>query len=104
MNAAGVAAACLDHQLTKVNALVPATIYDLVHDEAITRNARSLRPRVRAPQAWPNPPIGVRDQIRKRLVGTYGMTEAPGVVCIEDPAVPHSGSVRQAVAPLAARL
>ena len=91
MNASGVAAACLDRQLTKVNALVPATIYDLVHDDAITRGMlASLR-------LAGTGAAGLSESLRsafeakfgKRLVGTYGMTEAPGVVCIEDPDVPH---------------
>ena len=91
MNASGVAAACLDRQLTKVNALVPATIYDLVHDDAITRGMlASLR-------FAGTGAAGLSESLRsafeakfgKRLVGTYGMTEAPGVVCSEDPDVPH---------------
>ena len=91
MNASGVAAACLDRQLTQVNALVPATIYDLVHDDAITRGMlASLR-------LAGTGAAGLSESLRsafeakfgKRLVGTYGMTEAPGVVCIEDPDVPH---------------
>ena len=91
MNAFGVAAACLDRQLTKVNALVPATIYDLVHDDAITRGMlASLR-------FAGTGAAGLSESLRsafeakfgKRLVGTYGMTEAPGVVCTEDPDVPH---------------
>ena len=91
MNASGVAAACLDRRLTKVNALVPATIYDLVHDDAITP------PMLASLRLAGTGAAGLSESLRsafeakfgKRLVGTYGMTEAPGVVCIEDPDVPH---------------
>lgn len=91
MNAAGVAAACRDRGLTLVNALVPATIYDLVHDDSIGADAlNSLR-------FAGTGAAGQSEQLRSefeakfglRLVGTYGMTEAPGVVCIEDPDIPH---------------
>jgi len=92
MSAAGVAAACSDRQLSMLNALVPATIYDLVHDEAITPDMlQSLR-------AAGTGAAGLAESLRLafetkfnlRLVGTYGMTEAPGVVCIEDAAAPHT--------------
>jgi len=91
MNAAGVAAACRDRELTRLNALVPATIYDLVHDDTTTPEMlASLR--VAGTGA-----AGLSEHLRsafeakfsRRLVGTYGMTEAPGVVCIEDPDEPH---------------
>jgi acyl-CoA synthetase (AMP-forming)/AMP-acid ligase II len=91
MCASGVAAACRDRALTKLNALVPATIYDLVHDDAITaRMLDSLR--IAGTGA-----AGLSEALRaafeakfgRRLVGSYGMTEAPGVVCIEDPGAPH---------------
>lgn len=91
MNASGVAAACLDRRLTQVNALVPATIYDLVHDDAITRRTlASLR-------LAGTGAAGLSESLRsafeakfsKRLVGTYGMTEAPGVVCSENADAPH---------------
>lgn len=91
MNAAGVAVACRDRQLTRVNALVPATIHDLVHDDGITADMlASLR--VAGTGA-----AGLSEELRaafeakfgRRLIGSYGMTEAPGVVCIEDADVPH---------------
>jgi acyl-CoA synthetase (AMP-forming)/AMP-acid ligase II len=91
MNAAGVAAACRDRRLTMLNALVPATIYDLVHDSAITPTMLSSL-RVAGTGA-----AGLSESLRAafeakfgvRLVGSYGMTEAPGAVCIEDPGIPH---------------
>jgi malonyl-CoA/methylmalonyl-CoA synthetase len=91
MNAAGVAAACRDRHLTRVNALVPTTIYDLIHDDTIApQTLASLR--VAGTGA-----AGLSESLRAafeakfgvRLVGSYGMTEAPGVVSIEDPEVPH---------------
>jgi malonyl-CoA/methylmalonyl-CoA synthetase len=92
MNATGVAAACRDRRLTKLNALVPATIYDLVHDDAITPDMLATL-RVAGTGA-----AGLSESLRsafegkfgRRLIGSYGMTEAPGVVCIEDPTVPHT--------------
>ena len=91
MNAAGVSQACCDRQLTIVNALVPATVYDLVHDDAITSSMLSSL-RIAGTGA-----AGLSESLRSafeakfgvRLVGTYGMTEAPGVVCAEDPDIPH---------------
>jgi acyl-CoA synthetase (AMP-forming)/AMP-acid ligase II len=91
MNARGVASACHDRRLTHLNALVPTTIYDLVHDDAITpRMLASLR--VAGTGA-----AGLSEKLREafeekfgvRLAGSYGMTEAPGVVCIEDLDAPH---------------
>ena len=92
MDAAGVAAACHDLGLSRVNALVPATIYDLVHDDTIPPEAlASLR-------TAGTGAAGLSEALREafeakfgcRLVASYGMTEAPGVVCIEDPDVPHT--------------
>jgi acyl-CoA synthetase (AMP-forming)/AMP-acid ligase II len=91
MNAAGVAAACLDRKLTTLSALVPTKIYDLVHDDTIPPPAlASLR-------LAGTGAAGLSEELRSafeakfgvRLVGSYGMTEAPGVVCIEDADVPH---------------
>ncbi|BBZ14965.1 class I adenylate-forming enzyme family protein [Mycobacterium branderi] len=106
MNAAGVAAACRERRLTMVNALVPATIYDLVHDNTIAPEAlASLR--VAGTGA-----AGLSEDLRSafeakfgvRVIGTYGMTEAPGVVCIEDPALPHiPGGCGKALPHLAVR-
>lgn len=91
MNAAAVAVACRDRRLTMLNALVPATIYDLVHDSTVTPTMLSSL-RIAGTGA-----AGLSESLRcefeakfgVRLVSTYGMTEAPGVVCIEDPNVPH---------------
>jgi malonyl-CoA/methylmalonyl-CoA synthetase len=91
MNAKGVAAACRDRQLTRLSALVPATIYDLVHDDSIAGQALSSL-RVAGTGA-----AGLSEGLRAAfeskfgipLVGTYGMTEAPGAVCVENPALPR---------------
>jgi acyl-coenzyme A synthetase/AMP-(fatty) acid ligase len=91
MNAAGVVAACQRHQLTRLTALVPTTIYDLVHDDTITGTELSTLRTAGTGAA------GLVEELRSafeekfgvRLVGSYGMTEAPGPVCIEDPARPH---------------
>ncbi|WP_329779557.1 class I adenylate-forming enzyme family protein [[Mycobacterium] vasticus] len=91
MNAAGVAAACRDRGLTMLSALVPATIYDLVHDAAISPGAlRSLR-------FAGCGAAGLSEELRSafeakfgvRLIGSYGMTEAPGVVTIERAGTAH---------------
>jgi acyl-CoA synthetase (AMP-forming)/AMP-acid ligase II len=89
--AAAVAAACRDWRLTVLTALVPATIYDMVHDESIAPTALSSLRYAGAGAA------GLSEQVRKafeekfdvRLVFSYGMTEAPGAVCLEDPDADH---------------
>ena len=91
MNAAGVAAACGESHLTTLSALVPATIYDLVHDQAITPDMLSTLRMAGTGAA------GLAETLRSafetkfgvRLIGSYGMTEAPGVLCVEDPDEPH---------------
>jgi acyl-CoA synthetase (AMP-forming)/AMP-acid ligase II len=66
-----------------VSALVPTTIYDLVHDDGIApQSLASLR-------LAGTGAAGLADSLRSafeakfgvRPVGTYGMTEAPGVPC-----------------------
>ena len=91
MNPAGVAAACRDRRLTLLNALVPATIYDLVHDDAIAAGTlSSLRFAGTGAAGLPETLRGdFEAKFGVRLVGTYGLTEAPGVVCTEDPDIPH---------------
>ena len=92
MKAASVAAACRDRRLTKVNALVPATICDLVHDDTIDRTSLSTL-RVAGTGA-----AGLTEELRAefeakfgvRLLGSYGMTEAPGAVCVEGVGYPHA--------------
>lgn len=92
MSAGDVARACRDRRLTMLSALVPATIYDLVHDDSVTsRSLASLR-------LAGTGAAGLSEELRGefeakfgvRLVGSYGMTEAPGVVCLEDAGVPHT--------------
>ena len=91
MNATGVAASCWDRQLTRVNALVPATIYDLVHDDAVvTADLATLRHAgTGAAGLSEDLRVAFETKFGKRLVGTYGMTEAPGVVALEDAAAPR---------------
>ncbi|WP_293047397.1 class I adenylate-forming enzyme family protein [Mycobacterium sp.] len=92
MNAAGVAAACRDRRLSLLNALVPATIYDLVHDDDAIAPGMLSSLRFAGTGA-----AGLTESLRAafeakfgvRLVGTYGMTEAPGVVCSEKPDASH---------------
>lgn len=91
MNAAGVAASCRSWQLTRVNALLPATIYDLVHDDTIvTADLSSLKHAgTGAAGLSEDLRVAFETKFGKRLVGSYGMTEAPGVVALEDAAVPR---------------
>ncbi|MGD1279291.1 AMP-dependent synthetase [Mycobacterium sp. E342] len=92
MNARGVAYACRDRKLTMVNALVPATIYDLVHDDEITADMLASLRVAGTGAAGLSEPLrsAFESKFGRRLIGSYGMTEAPGVVCIEDPEVPHA--------------
>lgn len=91
MNAAGVAAACRDRQLTMVSAFVPTTIYDLVHDDTIASGSLAS---VRAAGTGG---AGLSGELRRAfeakfgvpLVGSYGMTEAPGPVAIERIGIAH---------------
>jgi malonyl-CoA/methylmalonyl-CoA synthetase len=91
MNAAAVARACDEFRLTRITALVPATIYDMVEDDSIPREAlASLR-------MASTGAAGLSEELRAafegkfgvRLIGSYGMTEAPGAVCVEQIDVPH---------------
>lgn len=91
MNASGVAAACERWKLTRLNALVPTTIYDILHDDTISPDALSSV-RIAGTGA-----AGLSEELRAafeakfgvRLIGSYGMTEAPAVVCIESPDRAH---------------
>jgi malonyl-CoA/methylmalonyl-CoA synthetase len=92
MNAAAVAKACSDFHLTRITALVPATIYDMVQDDSIPKEAlASLR-------MASTGAAGLSEELRAafeakfgvRLIGSYGMTEAPGAVCLEQIDVPHA--------------
>ena len=91
MSALGVAAACAEHRLTTLTALVPATVYDLVHDDRIA--PESLATLRYAGTGAANLTEKLRFDFERKfgiaLVGSYGMTEAPGVVCTEDPDEAH---------------
>lgn len=91
LNARGVARACAEHQLTMLSALVPTTIFDLVHDDGIAPDAlRSLR---WAGSGGADLSDGLRaafeDKFGVGVLGSYGLTEAGGVVCMEEPGTPH---------------
>ncbi|MGI9162624.1 MAG: class I adenylate-forming enzyme family protein [Mycobacterium sp.] len=95
LNASGVADACRQLRLTLVNAVVPTTIHDLVCDDAIAAGSLSSLRYAGTGAA------GLSEDLRAsfeakfgvRLCSSYGMTEAPGPVCAEDPAQLHrSGS------------
>lgn len=95
MNARRVAEAVQRRRLTLVTALVPATVYDMVHDDGIGADAlKTLR-------YAGTGAAGLSEDLRAAfeakfgvtLRGSYGMTEAPGPVAVEDPQRPHqSGS------------
>ena len=86
MNARGVALACQSRALTLVTALVPATVYDLVHDDSIDSGMLSTLRYAGTGAA------GLVEELRAAfeskfgivLRGSYGMTEAPGPVAIEE--------------------
>ncbi len=86
-----VAAKCREERLTMVRALVPATVYDMVHDDAIVPDSlASLR------EAGTGA-AGLAETLRAafeakfgiRLSGSYGLSEAPAAVCSEDTGMPR---------------
>jgi len=91
LNARGVARACARDELTMLSALVPTTIYDLVHDDGIAPDSlRSLR--------WAGSGgadlseslrAGFQEKFAVGVLGSYGLTEAGGVVCLEEPGATH---------------
>jgi malonyl-CoA/methylmalonyl-CoA synthetase len=91
MNARGVAEAVQRRRLTLVTALVPATVYDMVHDDEI--GADGLRTLRYAGTGAAGLSEDVRAAFEAKfgviLRGSYGMTEAPGPVAVEDPLQPH---------------
>lgn len=86
LDARGVADACREHRLTMVRALVPATVYDLVHDDGIAPDSLASLREAGCGAA------GLAETLREafeakfgvRLVGSYGLSEAPAAVCHED--------------------
>ncbi len=91
LNARGVAQACARDELTMLSALVPTTIYDLVHDDGISpASLRSLR--------WAGSGgadlseilrAGFEAKFGVGVLGSYGLTEAGGAVCLEEPGAAH---------------
>jgi len=81
-----VASKCREQRLTMVRALVPTTVYDLVHDdEIIPDSLASLR---EAGTGAAGLAETLRDAFEAkfgiRLSGSYGLSEAPAAVCSED--------------------
>ena len=90
-NARGVAQACAGEKLTMLSALVPTTVYDLVHDDGIPANSlRSLR---WAGSGGDDLSESLRSDFEEKfdvsVLGSYGLTEAGGAVCLEEPGAPH---------------
>ena len=91
LNARGVAQACAREKLTMLSALVPTTIYDLVHDDGVSPDSlRSLR--------WAGSGgadlseslrAGFAEKFAIGVLGSYGLTEAGGAVCLESPGSAH---------------
>lgn len=86
LNARGVADACAQKKLSMLSALVPTTIYDLVHDDSISpASLSSLRC---ASSGGADLSESIRDEFEKKFSvpvrGSYGLTEAGGAVCLED--------------------
>ncbi len=90
-NARGVARACAREKLTMLSALVPTTIYDLVHDDAIAADSlRSLRwAGSGGAELSESLRAGFEDKFAVGVLGSYGLTEAGGAVCLEAPGSPH---------------
>jgi len=86
-----VAAACQARQLTLLRALVPATVYDMVHDSEISPDALSSLREAGTGAA------GLAENLRAafekkfgiRLSGSYGLSEAPAALCCEDTGRPR---------------
>lgn len=85
MDGRSVAQACRRNRLTLVSALVPATVFDLVHDDAVEPGMLSTLRYAGTGAA------GLAEELRAAfetkfgvaLCGSYGMTEAPGPVAVE---------------------
>jgi acyl-CoA synthetase (AMP-forming)/AMP-acid ligase II len=95
MDARSVADAVWRYRLQKVRALVPATVYDLVHDDTISADAlRSLTDAGCGAAALPESvQTAFEVKFGVPIVGSYGLTEAPAAVAAEDssrPRVPGS--------------
>lgn len=90
-NATDLVVAVRSRELTLVRALVPATVYDLVHAPGIEPESLCS---LRVAECGAS---GLAEDLRAqfeakfglRLTGSYGLSEAPAVVCREDPAAPH---------------
>jgi acyl-coenzyme A synthetase/AMP-(fatty) acid ligase len=91
MDAHGVADAVWKYRLQKLRALVPATVYDLVHDPGISSDA--LRSLTDAGCGGAALSESLRREFERkfgvRVVGSYGLTEAPAAVAVEDSSFPR---------------
>ncbi len=91
-NATELAAAVRDGGLTRIRALVPAIVYDLVHIPAIKPDSLASLTVAECGAS------GLAEELRgqfeakfaRRLTGSYGLSEAPAVVCHEDAAASHT--------------
>lgn len=70
---------------------VPTVLHDLIHDQSL--DIASLDSLSEVITGGADCPVSVRERFRARfgydLVGSYGLTEAPTIVTIEVPGVPH---------------
>ncbi|MGZ5398031.1 MAG: ANL family adenylate-forming protein, partial [Mycobacterium sp.] len=90
-NATDLAAVVQRCGLTRIRALVPATVYDLVHAPGINPDSLST---LRVAECGAS---GLAEELRAqfeakfglRLTGSYGLSEAPAVVCHEAATSPH---------------
>jgi malonyl-CoA/methylmalonyl-CoA synthetase len=90
-SASAVAAQCRARRLTMVRALVPATVYDLVHDDGINADSLSMLREAGTGAA------GLAESLKTafeakfgvRMSGSYGLSEAPAAVCSEDTSGPR---------------
>ena len=87
-----VAAACEERRLTLVRALVPATVYDMVHDSEISpESLASLREAgTGAAGLAENLRAAFEEKFGIRLSGSYGLSEAPAALCCEDTGRPRN--------------
>jgi acyl-CoA synthetase (AMP-forming)/AMP-acid ligase II len=89
--ARAVAAECRPRRLSMVRALVPATVYDLVHDDGI--GPESLSTLREAGTGAAGLAEGLRTAFEAkfgiRMSGSYGLSEAPAAVCSEDTGTPR---------------
>jgi acyl-CoA synthetase (AMP-forming)/AMP-acid ligase II len=89
--ARAVAAECCPRRLTMIRALVPATVYDLVHDDGIGPESLSTLREAGTGAAGLAEGLRVAFEAKFgiRMSGSYGLSEAPAAVCSEDTGRPR---------------